>query len=66
MTVDQNHISDEGRKALFKGYEKAVLGGIGRRRAEAFHVKDFRDWFDQIALKAISIIDAEEAAANVR
>ncbi len=66
VTVDENHISNEGRKALYKGYEKAVLGEIGRRRAEAFHVKDFRDWFDQIALKAISIIDAEEAGANVR
>ena len=65
VTIDDTHSSENGLKALYKGYEAAVSGEIGRRRAEAFQVQDLRPWFETIALKATAIIDAEEAAVNV-
>ena len=63
--MDDKHTTAAGRKKLYEGYEKAVIGEIGRRRAEAFHVQDLRPWFEGMALKAIAVIDAEEAAALV-
>lgn len=65
VTIDDKHSSAEGRKALYKGYEAAVSGEVGRRRAEAFQVQDLRPWFDSLAAKATANIDAEEAAINV-
>lgn len=65
VTIDDTHASGKGLKALYKGYEAAVSGEIGRRRAEAFQVQDLRPWFETIASKATAIIDAKEAATNV-
>jgi hypothetical protein len=65
VTIDDKHASAKGLKALYKGYEAAVSGEIGRRRAEAFQVQDLRPWFETIAVKATAIINAEEAAINV-
>lgn len=65
VTIDNTHASAKGLQALYKGYEAAVSGEIGRRRAEAFQVQDLRPWFESIAVKATAIIDAEEAAINV-
>jgi len=65
VTINDTHASEQGRKALYKGYETAVPGESSRRRAEAFHVADLRPWFDALAVKAIAVIDVEEAAINV-
>ncbi|TDL79741.1 hypothetical protein E2L08_08435 [Palleronia sediminis] len=65
VTIDDTHASEKGLKALYKGYETAVSGEIGRRRAETFQVQDLRPWFESIAVKATAIINAEEAAINV-
>jgi len=65
VTIDDKHTSRKGRKALYKGYEKQVLGKVGRRRAETLHVKHLREWFNCIALKATAVIDAEESADDV-
>lgn len=65
VTIDGTHASSKGLKALYKGYEAVVVGEIGRRRAEAFQVQDLRPWFENIAVKATSIIDAEEVDINV-
>lgn len=65
VTIDDEHGSAEGRKALYEGYEAAVSGKAERRRAEAFYVADLRPWFDDLAVKVIAVIDAEEAAINV-
>lgn len=65
VTIDDTHASEKGLKALYKGYEAAVSGAIDRRRAEAFQVQNLRPWFENIAVRATAIIDAEEAAINV-
>lgn len=65
VTIGNTHASAKGLKALYKGYEEAVSGEIGRRRAEAFQVLNLRPWFESIAIRATAIIDAEEAAINV-
>lgn len=65
VTIDNQHGSSEGRKALYKGYESAVVGDVSRRRAEAFEVQNLRPWFDNLSAKATAIIDAEEAAICV-
>lgn len=65
VTIDEEHSSSEGRKALYKGYEAAVAGDVSRRRAEAFEVQNMRPWFASLAAKATAIIDAEEAVINV-
>lgn len=65
VTINDTHASALGLKALYKGYEAAVSGQIGRRRAEAFQVQNLRPWFENIAVKATAIIDAEEAIISV-
>lgn len=65
VTVGGKYASAKGRKGLFKGYEKSVLGDVARRRAETLVLEDVRDWIDCVAEKALVKIDSAEAAANV-
>ncbi|MEE4212808.1 MAG: hypothetical protein V2I43_26480 [Parvularcula sp.] len=65
VTLGEKHASAKGRKGLFKGYEKPVLGDVARRRAETLVVEDVRSWIDCIAAKALAEIDRAEATANV-
>lgn len=65
VTVDDKHASAKGRRRLFKGYEKKVLGDVERRRAETLVLEDVREWLDDIAEKAHAAIDAAEAATFV-
>ncbi len=65
VTVGDKYASEKGRQRLFKGYEKAVLGSVVRRRAETLVLEDVRNWIDEIAEKALEVIDAAEAVADV-
>ena len=65
VTVGDKYATAEGRKRLFKGYEKKVLGDITRRRAETLHLEDVRDWIARIAEKTAAVIDSAEAETNV-
>lgn len=65
VTVGDAYASAKGRKRLFKGYERKVLGDVGRRRAETLVLEDVRIWLDDISEKAHAAIDAAEAATLV-
>jgi hypothetical protein len=61
LTVDSSCSSKEKRKALFKGYEK--LQGIAREQrigATFLPPSELRDWFEQIARRAVKYIDELE------
>ena len=65
VTINASNASQAGLKKLYKGYEGAVSGDINRRRVEAFQVDALRSWFEDIAIKATKIINAQEVASNV-
>lgn len=65
VTVGKKHASAKGRKGLFKGYEKSVLGEVTRRRAETLVVENVRKWIHCIAERALAEIDSAEATADV-
>lgn len=62
VTVGDTHATTSGRKRLFKGYEEKVDGDVERRQAETLYLENVREWIDNLAAKAVAIIDAAEAA----
>ena len=65
VTVTEQHSEADGRKKLFKGYEKKVPGDIPRRCAETLHKNNIREWIKSIAKKAESVVDTLEKKASV-
>lgn len=49
ITIGNEHHSDEGYSALFKGYDIAVSGDIKRRRGDTLYVAALRPWMEHIA-----------------
>lgn len=65
LTVTSNHDSDARRKSLFKGYESLDEINAGQRLGAVLITADnLRDWFDDLANRAIAYINSldEEAA----
>ncbi|MYA60051.1 MAG: hypothetical protein F4X40_05760 [Chloroflexi bacterium] len=63
ITVGDKEHSDDGREALFKGYDEVVTGSAAqRRRAETFYQENLRQWMDHMAAKAIAAVCAMEAS----
>lgn len=65
VTVGEAHANDAGRKRLFKGYDTIVSGDVERRRAETFVLEDIRVWIDEIATKAVAVVEEAEDLADV-
>lgn len=61
ITVGEDAVDEAGRKKLFKGYEKVVVGEVSRRRAETLYLDDLRKWMKRIAAKAIAAAETIEA-----
>jgi hypothetical protein len=57
ITTGKTHNEDDGRERLFKGYDIATTGAIGRRRAETMHFDNLRKWMDGFAALILSKID---------
>jgi hypothetical protein len=61
ITVGSKEHSEEGRKKLFKGYNKIVnRSDVKYRRAETFYKIPLRDWMADVAEKAINLINEWE------
>ena len=58
ITVGDMHSCENGRPRLFKHYELKVAGHVNRRRAEIFHVQNLRNWMEDLAARAIKIINS--------
>lgn len=58
LSITDTQSTDQSQAMLFKGYEKAVPGGVERRRAEVFEVLDLRKWMDDLAQMAIKKAEA--------
>lgn len=65
VTVGGKHASPKGRKSLFKGYDHKVLGDVNRRRAETLVLDDVREWLDDLAKKALVVINDAEVKSLV-
>nr|WP_306267719.1 hypothetical protein [Pararhizobium sp. IMCC3301] len=62
ITIGDKERSQDGRKALFKGYKKITPGDVvGKRRAETFHQSNLRDWMSRMANKALDAAKEMEA-----
>ena len=62
ITIGDKECSQNGRKALFKGYKNATPGDdVEKRRAETFHQSNLRDWMKRMAAKAIEAAKEMEA-----
>jgi hypothetical protein len=62
ITIGDKECSQEGRKALFKGYKNITPGDdVGKRRAETFHLSNLRGWMKRMAAKAIEAAKEMEA-----
>lgn len=62
ITIGDKECSQDGRKALFKGYENATPGNnVKKRRAETFYQSNMRDWMRKMAAKAIEAAKKIEA-----
>lgn len=61
LTIDSRYSSEEKRKALFEGYEK-LQGIAGEQRIGATFLppSELRDWFEQVARRAVTYIDELE------
>jgi hypothetical protein len=58
VTVDDAHNSEAGRKTLFGGYdEKIPNGSADRRGTETFYKPDMRAWMENLAQKAINVVN---------
>ncbi|WP_396621411.1 hypothetical protein [Marinobacter sp. W-8] len=58
VTVDDEHNSEAGRKALFGGYDKKIPNGnVDRRGAETFFKPELRAWMESLAQKAIKVVN---------
>ena len=58
LTINPNHDSELGHKALFKGYEGLEkITGAQRIGATFLPPSELRTWFDEIAGRAIAFID---------
>jgi len=63
VTVDDEHNSEAGRKALFGGYDKQIPNGnVERRAAETFYKPDMRVWMENFAQKAIKVVNDMDVA----
>lgn len=62
VTVDDKNNSKAGRDKLFKGYDHTIPNGdASQRSAETFYKQDMREWMEQLAQKAIKVVnDMEE------
>lgn len=64
ITIGDKECSEEGRKALFKGYKKATPGkDVAKRQAETFYQNNLREWMRRLADRAIVAaqeLDAED------
>ena len=57
VTVDDENNSEEGRKALFAGYDQKIPSGDVKRRAgETFYKREMRVWMENLAQKAIKAV----------
>ncbi|WP_143476293.1 hypothetical protein [Pseudacidovorax sp. RU35E] len=54
ISITSSKSTPNSRKSLFKDFETTVQGGIDRRKAELFVVKDLRPWMANLAKKAIA------------
>ena len=61
ITVGDRYSSKAGHKRLFKGYRKTVSGSVSRRRAETLYLVDLRYWMEDIAEKALCVVEEMEA-----
>ncbi|WP_349365816.1 MAG: hypothetical protein ABL311_13915 [Nitratireductor rhodophyticola] len=62
ITVGDDEHSDDGRKALFKGYKKVVPArDVVCRRAETLYQADLRKWMNSLAERAINAVHEMEA-----
>ncbi len=62
ITVGNHEHSDDGRKALFKGYKGVVpTRDVVSRRAETLYQPNFRKWMNDLAEKAIVAIHETDA-----
>ena len=62
ITVGDDEHSDDGRKALFKGYKKILPArDVASRRAETLYQPDLRKWINDLAEKAIEAVHEMEA-----
>ena len=61
ITVSDKENSKRGREALFKGYEKVVVGkSAEHRRTETLYLKKLRKWMTIMAAKAICAVNTME------
>ena len=56
ITVGATHRGDEGRRRLFRGYDTAADGSVGRRRGEVLEIINLRPWMTKLAERAIGSI----------
>lgn len=59
VTVEEDFI-DNGRAAMFRGYEQVAPGAVHRREANVFPVADLRGWMQSVADLAIKYIKAAD------
>jgi len=59
ITVNDSHSDDAGRRRLFKGYDQVAAGENRRRRGETLHIKNLREWMQDLADHAIAAVRAE-------
>lgn len=63
ITVGDKENCDNGREALFEGYEEVVTGSdSNRRRAETLYQKTLRHWMNRIAARAIDAVNAMDVS----
>ena len=61
LTIDDRHDSKAGRKSLFKGYECLDQITAAQRIGATFPPPaELRDWFDELAARAVAYIDEIE------
>lgn len=56
ITISDTHNSEAGRARLFKDYDEIAPGIIIKRRAETFYIQDLRQWMQDLADRAIELI----------
>jgi len=66
ITVDKEHIEENAKKSLLKGYDNFVEGDVEKRRAELVNIPDLRLWMEQFCQCVIEyLFENEELVEDV-